>query len=97
MGALTTPFGGSGKVKTVNNIEPDANGNINIPNSSSSGSGGHTILNSSGSALTQREKLQFMNCTVSDSSDRTVVTPKMVIPVNPSSTPTENGSIWITT
>ena len=42
----------------------------------SGGSGGHTILNGSGSAMTQRGKLQFDGLNVSDDSgnDKTVVT-----------------------
>lgn len=42
----------------------------------SGGSGGHTILNGSGTAMTQRGKLQFVGGNVSDdsSNDKTVVT-----------------------
>lgn len=41
----------------------------------SGGSGGHTILDGSGSAMTQREKLQFVGADVTDdpTNDRTVV------------------------
>ena len=41
------------------------------------GSGGHTILNSSGTAMTQRSKLRFNNATVTDdaSNDVTIITP----------------------
>ena len=43
----------------------------------SGGSGGHTILNSSGTSMTQRTNLQFSGMSVSDDSanDKTVVTP----------------------
>lgn len=47
---------------------------VNVP-VSAGGSGGHTILNGSGSAMSQRSKLQFVGATVSDDSenDATVV------------------------
>ena len=46
-------------------------------NESGGGSGGHTILNSSGTSMTQRTNLQFSGMSVSDDSanDKTVVTP----------------------
>ena len=55
----------------------------------SGGSGGHTILNGSGSAMNQRSKLQFDGATVTDDSanDKTIVTttPQSMI-----------GDAWVT-
>lgn len=56
---------------------------------SGGGSGGHTILNSDGSAMNQRSKLQFNGATVTDDStnDKTIVTttPQSMI-----------GDAWVT-
>lgn len=46
---------------------------------SPAGSGGHTIINSSGTSMTERSGLQFSNCDVTDDStnDRTIIVPSL--------------------
>ena len=60
--------------RKINGVDFDGTKDITID---AGGSGGHTILNSSGTAMTQRSKLRFNNATVIDdaSNDVTIITP----------------------
>lgn len=60
--------------RKINGVAFDGTKDITID---TGGSGGHTILNSSGTAMTQRSKLRFNNATVTDdaSNDVTIITP----------------------
>ena len=60
--------------RKINGVAFDGTKDITID---AGGSGGHTILNSSGTAMTQRSKLRFNNATVTDdaSNDVTIITP----------------------
>lgn len=60
--------------RKINGVDFDGTKDITID---AGGSGGHTILNSSGTAMTQRSKLRFNNATVTDdaSNDVTIITP----------------------
>lgn len=60
--------------RKINGVAFDGTKDITID---AGGSGGHTILNSSGIAMTQRSKLRFNNATVTDdaSNDVTIITP----------------------
>lgn len=66
-------------------------------------SGGHTILNGSGTAMTQRDNLQFIGATVTDDSTngRTVVDASLTtLPINPSASAISGypaGTIWLVT
>ena len=64
-------WGSNGQV-----LSTDGSGNTAWVNQGGGGSGGHTIEDSSGTAMTQRAGLQFVGATVTDDSvdDRTVVT-----------------------
>ncbi len=59
--------------RKINGVAFDGTKDITI----SAGSSGHTILNSSGTAMAKRSKLKFMNSTVTDDSanDTTIITP----------------------
>lgn len=59
--------------RTINGVAFDGTKNIIID----AGGSGHTILNSSGTAMTQRSKLRFNNATVTDDAgnDVTIITP----------------------
>lgn len=59
--------------RTINGVAFDGTKNITID----VGGSGHTILNSSGIAMTQRSKLRFNNTTVIDDADNdvTIITP----------------------
>lgn len=59
-------------------ITIDQDGTIH---SAGGSSGGHKILNSSGTEMTQRSKLQFANSTVTDDStnDKTIVMPNNIL------------------
>lgn len=59
--------------RTINGVAFDGTKNITID----VGGSGHTILNSSGTAMTQRSKLRFNNATVTDDADNdvTIITP----------------------
>lgn len=59
--------------RTINGVAFDGTKNITID----AGGSGHTILNSSGTAMTQRSKLRFNNATVTDdaNNDVTIITP----------------------
>lgn len=63
--------------RKINGVDFDGTKDITIDAGGSGGSGGHTILNSSGTAMTQRSKLRFNNATVTDdaSNDVTIITP----------------------
>ena len=67
---VTAPISSGGTITVGTNVEPTT-----VEDGKSSG-GGHTILNGSGSAMTQRGKLQFVGGNVKDDStnDKTVVT-----------------------
>lgn len=60
--------------RKINGVAFDGTKDITID---AGGSGGHTILNSSGTAMTQRSKLRFNNATVTDDAhnDVTIITP----------------------
>lgn len=60
--------------RKINGVAFDGTKDITID---AGGSGGHTILNSSGTAMTQRSKLRFNNATVTDDphNDVTIITP----------------------
>lgn len=60
--------------RKINGVAFDGTKDITID---AGGSGGHVILNSSGTAMTQRSKLRFNNATVTDdaSNDVTIITP----------------------
>lgn len=60
--------------RKINGVDFDGTKDITID---AGGSGGHTILNSSGTAMTQRSKLRFNNATVTDdaNNDVTIITP----------------------
>lgn len=60
--------------RKINGVAFDGTKDITID---AGGSGGHTILNSSGTAMTQRSKLRFNNATVTDdaTNDVTIITP----------------------
>lgn len=60
--------------RKINGVAFDGTKDITID---TGGSGGHTILNSSGTAMTQRSKLRFNNATVTDdaNNDVTIITP----------------------
>ena len=60
--------------RKINGVDFDGTKDITID---AGGSGGHTILNSSGTAMTQRSKLRFNNATVTDDAhnDVTIITP----------------------
>lgn len=60
--------------RKINGVAFDGTKDITID---TGGSGGHTILNSSGTAMTQRSKLRFNNATVTDdaTNDVTIITP----------------------
>lgn len=60
--------------RKINGVAFDGTKDITID---TGGSGGHTILNSSGTAMTQRSKLRFNNAIVTDdaSNDVTIITP----------------------
>lgn len=60
--------------RKINGVDFDGTKDITID---AGGSGGHTILNSSGTAMTQRSKLRFNNATVTDDphNDVTIITP----------------------
>ena len=60
--------------RKINGVAFDGTKDITID---AGGSGGHTILNSSGTAMTQRSKLRFNNATVTDdaNNDVTIITP----------------------
>ena len=60
--------------RKINGVAFDGTKDITID---TGGSGGHTILNSSGTAMTQRSKLRFNNATVTDDArnDVTIITP----------------------
>ena len=62
------------KARKINGVDFDGTKDITID---AGGSGGHTILNSSGTAMTQRSKLRFNNATVTDDAhnDVTIITP----------------------
>lgn len=64
-----------GKLTAGANITIDANNVISSTGGGGGGTGGHTILNASGSAMPQRGKIQFTNTTVTDdeTADKTVV------------------------
>lgn len=64
-----------GKLTAGANITIDENNVISSTGGGGGGTGGHTILNESGSAMTARGKLQFMGATVTDDAvaDKTVV------------------------
>lgn len=64
-----------GKLTAGANITIDENNVISSAGGGGGGTGGHTILNESGSAMTARGKLQFMGATVTDDAvaDKTVV------------------------
>ena len=59
---------------------------------------GHVIKDGT-TTFAQRGNLKFENATVTDdeTNNQTIVKMKSVIPVNPSTIPTEDGSLWITT
>lgn len=59
--------------RKINGVNFDGTQDITIE----AGSSGHTIINSSGTAMTQRSKLKFMNSTISDdaTNDMTIITP----------------------
>lgn len=59
--------------RKINGVNFDGTQDITIE----AGSSGHTIINSSGTAMTQRSKLKFMNSTISDdaANDMTIITP----------------------
>ena len=61
-------------------LSTDGNGNTAWVNQGGGGSGGHTIEDADGTAMTQRAGLQFVGATVTDDSvnDRTVVTVQKV-------------------
>jgi hypothetical protein len=63
--------------RKINGVAFDGTKDITID---TGGSGGHTILNSSGTAMTQRSKLRFNNATVTDdaTNDVTIITPSGV-------------------
>lgn len=63
--------------RKINGVNFDGTQDITIE----AGSSGHTIINSSGTAMTQRSKLKFMNSTISDdaTNDMTIITPAGVI------------------
>lgn len=60
--------------RKINGVAFDGTKDITID---AGGSGGHTILNSSGTAMIQRSKLRFNNATVTDdaNNDVTIITP----------------------
>lgn len=60
--------------RKINGVAFDGTKDITID---TGGSGGHTILNSFGTAMTQRSKLRFNNATVTDdaNNDVTIITP----------------------
>lgn len=64
-----------GKLTAGANITIDENNVISSTGGGGGGTGGHTILNENGSAMTARGKLQFMGATVTDDAvaDKTVV------------------------
>lgn len=64
-----------GKLTAGANITIDANNVISSTGGGGGGTGGHTIVDENGSAMTARGKLQFLGATVSDrpASDATVV------------------------
>lgn len=64
-----------GKLTAGANITIDANNVISSTGGGGGGTGGHTIVDENGSAMTTRGKLQFLGATVSDrpASDATVV------------------------
>lgn len=59
--------------RKINGVNFDGTQDITIE----AGSSGHTIINSSGTTMTQRSKLKFMNSTISDDAahDMTIITP----------------------
>ena len=59
--------------RKINGVNFDGTQDITIE----AGSSGHTIINSSGTTMTQRSKLKFMNSAISDdaASDTTIITP----------------------
>lgn len=59
--------------RKINGVNFDGTQDITIE----AGSSGHTIINSSGTTMTQRSKLKFMNSTISDDAthDTTIITP----------------------
>lgn len=64
-----------GKLTAGANITIDANNVISSTGGGGGGTGGHTIVDENGTAMTSRGKLQFLGATVSDrpASDATVV------------------------
>lgn len=76
IGNLTGNASSATKLQTarrINGVAFDGTKDIIIE----AGSSGHTILNSTGTTMTQRSKLKFMNSTVTDDSanDTTIITP----------------------
>lgn len=91
--------------RKINGVAFDGTKDITID---AGGSGGHTILNSSGTAMTQRSKLRFNNATVTDDADNdvTIVTPSGVsgnyLPISGGAltgnvTPTTNNTLSLGT
>lgn len=90
--------------RTINGVAFDGTKNITID----VGGSGHTILNSSGTAMTQRSKLRFNNATVTDDAenDVTIITPSGTsgnyLPLSGGEltgnvTPTENNTLSLGT
>lgn len=65
-----------GHTVTITDKDHPSGQSFNVMDGQSGGSGGHTIINSSGTSMTQRDGLQFSGLNVTDDSanDKTVVT-----------------------